>query len=1032
MPTTRAMLVLLLAVDLSAVGAQVPDGLLQTLQPRMVGPATMSGRVADLAVYEKDPAIFYVASASGGLLKTENGGASWVNVFEDQPVVSIGDVAINPDDPNEVWVGTGEANNRQSSSWGNGVYKSTDGGRSWSHMGLEESHHVGRIVVNPNDTDIAYVAAVGHLWGPNPERGVYRTSDGGESWEQVLAVDEYTGAIDLALDPANPKVLYAATYQRQRTGWGFNGGGPGSGIHKTVDGGRSWQRVTRGLPEGPVGRIGLDIYRGDPNIVYAVVEHEEGGVFRSEDKGESWERVNSRNPRPMYFSQIRIDPSDPDRIYLLGTRLHMSSDGGRTFTEESAENVHLDHHAFWIDPTDSDHLIDGNDGGVWVSRDRTETWEHLNNYPIGQFYNVTFDLREPYHVYGGMQDNATWGGPSAVRAQQGIGNEDWTQMLACDGMFVAVDPSDQDLIYTNCQSGRLVRYHRPTGERKPIQPQGAEGEELRWNWTTPIVISPHDPATLYTGANKVFRTRDRGHSWSVVSPDLTTGTDRDTLRIMGIPGDSIGLATHDGVSSYGNITALSESILQEGLLYVGTDDGKVHVTRDGGGTWTDLTAADGLDGVPEQIYVSRVWPSAFESGRVYLSFDGHRSDDFAPYLFVSTDYGESWRSITNGLPSGSVYVIKEDPENPDVLYVGTEMGLFVSGDRGERWADWPGVPTVAIYDLDVHPREDDLILGTHGRSILIIDDVSPLQEWDGGLAAAGSHLFEIAAATQFIPNEDHWFQGGRNFRGANPEFGAYLDYWIGGEQEDSVRLLIRDPSGDVVRELAGPGEPGLHRVAWDLRAEGVGPMGFGLAQALDLSDLGPFVVPGTYSVELSAGDASHTGSVEVRADPAIELTAAQRQTRFDFLTSLTTMQEQVADARDRVEAMTGRMETISAFLEEQREVPGEVTTRVDDVRDAIDSVRTRLLGSEDQDFDGPTPVAREVGSLKDALIHAQSPATELQVEGIGRCEEALDELIPAINALVEDDLPDLYGLLAEHGLYPHAGEPLAPIARGPM
>ena len=1025
--TPRAVLLLALPLAVAApAAAQIPDGFLDPLEPRAIGPATMAGRIADFAVWEKDPAVFYVASASGGLLKTVNGGTSWENVFDDQDVVSIGDVTINPHDPNEVWVGTGEANNRQSSSWGGGVYKSTDGGRTWRHMGLEESHHVGRIVVNPVDTDIVYVAALGHLWGANPERGVFMSEDGGETWQHVLAIDDDTGVTDLAMDPANPKVIYAAAYPRRRSSWGFNGGGPQGGIYKTVDGGRSWRKLTNGLPDGPTGRIGIDIHRANPDIVYAIVQNDEGGVFRSEDKGESWERVNTLNPRPMYFSQIRVDPNDPQRVYVGGVRLHVSDDGGRTFSEESAPQVHLDHHAFWIDPNNSRHLIDGNDGGVWVSRDRSGNWEHLNNYPIGQFYNINFDMADPYHVFGGMQDNATWGGPSAVRSQQGIANEHWYQMLACDGMYVAVEPGDDDVVYTNCQNGRIVRYDRRTGERKAVQPQpGSDDEELRWNWTAPIVVSTHDPATIYTGANVVFRSRDRGHSWESVSPDLTRQIDRDTLRLLGVRGDSITQARNDGMSSFGNITSLAESTLREGLLYAGTDDGNVHVSRDGGATWTDLT--ERIRGVPRMLYVSRVRPSSFDEGTVYASFDGHRSDDFAPWVFVSTDYGQSWRSISEGLPAGSVYVVEEDPVNPAVLYVGTEFGLFASNDRGRAWTRWPGVPTVAVYDLKVHPRENDLVLGTHGRSILIIDDVSPLQQLDAGVMASGDHLFGVRRATQFIPNEDGWFLGGRSFRAPNPRFGAYLNYWLASDLDDSVRVAIRGPDGALVRELAGPGDAGLHRLAWDLRGEPAGPMGFGLAGAFNLSDLGPFVLPGTYTVELQAGDGWHTQTVEVRGDPEVTLTAAERRAQWDMVTSLTAMQKRLEEARERVEAMEAQVETASALVKERDDAPPAVTEAVAAAEKRLGDLRTRLLGGGGGGFGGPPTIARTVGGLKGEVTRVQSPPTAVQTERLERSVRELNEAIVEVNALIGETVPSLHRLLAEHGIYPLVGERLAPV-----
>ena len=942
---TLRTLILLLVVSATPVLAQMQEGLLDNFKPREVGPAFMGGRTVDFAVYEEDPAIFYAATASGGLLKTVNGGNSWENVFDRQTTVSIGDVAINPTDPNVVWVGTGEANSRQSSSWGDGIYKSTDGGGTWQHMGLRESHHIGRIIVNPQDTDIVYVAALGHLWGPNPERGVFMTIDGGQSWQHVLSFNEDTGAVDLAMDPANPKTLYAAVYQRRRSGWGFNGGGPHGGIYKTVDGGRTWRKLTNGLPEGPTGRIGLDIYRGNSNVVYATVQNEEGGVFRSEDKGETWTKMNSLNPRPMYYSQIRIDPNDDKRIYVLGGQLSVSDDAGKTFYEGDPE-VHSDHHALWINPRNSRHLIDGNDGGIWVSRDRSQSWEHLNNYAMGQFYHVTVDMQQPYRIYGGMQDNATWGGPSAVRDRQGIANEHWNQMLSCDGMYVTVDPSDGRTVYTNCQNGRIVRHDRGTGERKAIQPQPASEEDtLRWNWNTPIVVSHHDPTTLFTGANRLYKSTDRGHSWTSISEDLTGQADPDELTLMGVRGEDITLSKNDGVSSFGNTTALAESPRRAGLIYVGTDDGKVHVTRDGGGTWTELTGR--ISGAPEMIYVSRLRPSVFNEGTVYASFDGHRSDDFRPYVFVSTDYGDSWRSIASNLPTGSVYVIEEDPKNPDLLYVGTEFGLFASIDRGSSWTRWKNLPTVAVYDLVVHPRDNDLVLGTHGRSLIVYDDISPLQQLNDAVLASSSHLFDMQPGTQFIPNENGWFLGGRSYRAENPELGTYVHYYLREPVSDDVEITIRDAAGKVVRELKGPKDAGIHRVVWDLRAEPSGPDSTGLAGALILTDLGPFVLPGEYSVHLSAGGQDHTKTVRVLGDPLVKMTDADRRSLYTMLLSLTEMQRTAESAGDAIDKMNEEVQRVSEMLAEHPSPPDAVKTSAENVNEEITDLRTELIGTDD-------------------------------------------------------------------------------------
>ena len=945
----------------TSASAQLPGNALDRFSPRAIGPGTMGGRTVDFAVYEEDPAIFYAATASGGLLKTENGGTTWENVFDRQSTVSIGAVAINPRDPDVVWVGTGEANNRQSSSWGDGVYKSTDGGKSWQHMGLRETHHVGRIVVNPRNPDVVYVAALGHLWGPNPERGLFMTTDGGRSWQHALRINDDTGVTDVAMDPSDPNVLYAAAYQRRRSGWGFNGGGPHAGIHKSTDGGRTWRKLSNGLPTGDVGRIGLDIHRSNPDIVYAIVEAHGGGVFRSEDKGESWTKMNSYNPRPMYFSQIRVDPNDHQRVYVLGVQLAASDDGFKTYKEEIAPEVHLDHHAMWIDPKNSRHIIDGNDGGVWVSRDRGTRWEHVNNYAMGQFYSVAVDMQQPYHVYGGMQDNATWGGPSAVRDRQGIANEHWYQMLACDGEAVALDPSDPETVYANCQNGRIVRYDRRTGERKAIQPQPPHGEPAyRWNWTTPIVASVHAPGTLYTGANFVFKSTDRGHSWTTISPDLTTRTDRDTLRLMGVLVTDSTLAGNDGMASFANITALAESPRRAGLLYAGTDDGKVHVTRDGGATWKDLTGR--FRGVTPMIYVSRLTPSAFDEGTVYASFDGHRSDDMRPYVFVITDFGETWRNITSNLPAGSVYVVREDTRNPSLLYVGTEFGLFSSMDRGATWTKWGSFPTVAVYDLTVHPRDNDLVIATHGRSFLVYDDVSPLQEMTPAVLASDSHLFDVRrAAVQFIPNENGWFLGGRDYRAENPSPGAYVNYYLKAPVADA-RVTITDPSGRVVREISGPKEAGLHRVAWDLRAEPAGEMTTGLAGALNLTEVGPFVIPGEYRVRLAAGGRQHEKTMRVLGDPLVTMSDADRRSQFDALVALTGMQRTLKPALERADSLADGPQK--------------------------DSLRTEGRA-----------VRGRVNGLKSAIIGSHSTPTAVQMEQLERARQDVDAWMRRMNAV---------------------------------
>jgi len=611
----------------------IPESILDGLEWRNIGPCNMGGRIDDFAVVESNPKIIYAGMASGGIWKTTNNGVTWEPMFDDQVTSTIGDVTVSPSNPDIVWIGTGEPNNRQSSSWGNGVYKSMDGGKTWKNMGLQDTHHIGRIAIHPRNPDIVYVAALGHLWGPNKERGLFKTSDGGKTWTNAKYIDENTGFVDVAIDLENPNTLYAAAYQRRRRGWGFNGGGPGSGLYKTTDGGETWIQLTNGLPQGNTGRIGVDVFRSNPNIVYALVEHKLGGTFRSEDKGLTWKKMSSTNPRPMYYSKIRIDPNNDQRIWVLGASMYVSEDGGKTFSTNYVRGIHGDHHAMWINPLDSNHVVLGSDGGIYFSYDRGKTWDFVNIMPLGQFYEVGFDMRKPYYVYGGLQDNGSWGGPSATLTRLGVTNEDWFRIGGGDGFFTQVDPTDYTTIYAESQNGNLFRFDLKSGERKSIRPMPAdETETYRFNWNSPVLISPHDHKTIYYGGNKLFKSKDRGDTWEA-SIDLTTQQDREKLPLMGVLPDESTLSRHDGISYFGDITTISESPIKEGLLYVGTDGGNIQVSRNGGMTWKNVISK--VPGVPKYTYVTRVVASNAEEGIAYVTLDGHRNNDFKAYVFMT-------------------------------------------------------------------------------------------------------------------------------------------------------------------------------------------------------------------------------------------------------------------------------------------------------------------------------------------------------------------------------------------------------------
>ncbi len=822
-----------IALALSLAAQSPYDTALKNLKFRNIGPATMGGRVDDFAVVESDPRIIYVGAAAGGVFKTVNGGQSWQAIFEDQPNPSIGDLALAPSNPSILYVGTGEPNNRQSSSWGNGIYKSMDAGATFTHLGLSETHHIGRIVVHPTDPNTVYVAAQGDLWGPNKERGVYKSTDGGATWSQVLYVNPDTGANDIAIDPQSPNILYATTYQRRRTAFGFDGGGPGSGIYRSTDAGAHWTKLNgqpangtapgRGLPAtGDLGRCALDIYRKNSNIVYALVEHATlGGVYRSEDKGATWARMSDTNPRPSYFSQIRIDPNSDLRIWMGGVNIYFSEDGGRTFSQNRFRDVHSDNHGIWIDPGNSDHVLSGNDGGVWVTWDSGRNWAHLNNITLAQFYEVAFDYQKPYHVCGGLQDNYSWCGPSSSTQSTGIGNSDWITVQGGDGFYNRIDPSDPNIIYAESQDGNLSRRDLRTSEAKsirPIEPDDAS-PRYRFQWNSPLMISPHDPKTIYYGGNHLFKSTDRGDNWEVLGEDLTTGAERDKQPIFGKVPDATTLSRHDGVVAWPCITAIAESPVKAGVLWAGTDDGNVQVSRDGGKTWSNVVSH--VMGAPKGGYVSRLEPSHTDAGTVYVTFDDHRSADYGIYIFRTTNYGDSFQRITSGIPpeAGTVHVIREDPVNPNLLFAGTEFGLFVSFDRGANWRHLKnGLPTVPVFDVQIHPRDHDLILATHGRAIWIMDDISALEQLNDEVLKSDVKLFSSRPGVEWKMANYRGFMGTNNFLAPNAPTGVILDYYS--KAAGQARITVADSSGTQIRTINARAEAGvINRTPWDMRTD---------------------------------------------------------------------------------------------------------------------------------------------------------------------------------------------------------------------
>jgi photosystem II stability/assembly factor-like uncharacterized protein len=856
---------------------------------RNIGPADMGGRVADIAGIPSPSKTFYVAAAAGGIWKTTNAGTTFRPVFDSARVVSMGALAIAPSDTNQVWAGTGEQNSRNSISPGGGIYKSTDGGKTWKLMGLEKTQQIGRIVVHPTDPNIVYVAALGHVWDANPERGLYKTTDGGKTWQLIKFVSDRAGFVDVVMDPANPDVLYASSYERVRGPWFLRSGGPGSALWRTTDAGRTWTKIEGGgFPETMLGRISTAVSRSDPKIVYVLVEADSmrgkdhgvrapasdsagtkvkapskqrllSGLYRSEDGGKTWRWMNDNDVRPFYYSQVRVDPKLPNRVYWSSTPVNFSDDGGKT-VRNATVGIHVDHHAMWIDPNDPEHFVVGDDGGVSQTWDRGGNYTFLNNIVIGQFYEVSYDFSVPYRVCGGLQDNGSWCGPSR-KVRTPITNFDWFTVGGGDGFYTAQDPANPNVIYAESQGGNISRLDYRTGESKSLvkpawrpsylltedsilvdrgdttkpepaaikkrladlraaQIRDSTDLDMRFNWNTPFFISAHSPTTIYVGANRVLRSANRGDGLVPISADLST---RDVAKIRWSI-DSTGGITNDatGAETYGTITTLAESYMQPGLLMAGTDDGNVWITHNDGAAWENLTGR--FAGVPAKTYVVRIEPSHFDSATFYVAFDGHRTNDLAPYLYVTNDFGKTFRSIAGNLPTGGpdfLHVIREDPVNRDLLYVGTDVGAYLSRDRGKNWEKFmTGLPTVPVHDLKIHSRDHDLIAATHGRGIWIAD-VTVLQQLNDSVMAKDAWLFAPKPAYAFGESPGAEISEGQGtFSSRGAPFGAAIVYRLsGGTPKDTVKIVITNLKGDTMQTINGKGGPGMHQATWDLSAK---------------------------------------------------------------------------------------------------------------------------------------------------------------------------------------------------------------------
>ncbi len=1002
---------------------------LASLPLRHIGPAITSGRVSDFAFYPGGDHEFLAGIASGNLFRTRDGGITWQPIFENEGSYAIGVVELDPNDSNTIWVGTGENNSQRSVAAGDGVYKSTDGGKSWSNVGLKDSGHISQIWINPDDSDEVLVASQGPLWSDGGDRGLYRTMDGGESWDRILDIDAHTGVNEFVVDPRNPDVIVASSYQRRRHVWVLINGGPGSGIHKSTDRGKTWTRVDKGLPSDHMGRIGLAGAPSNPDLIYAIIEanDEEKGVYRSTDFGSNWEKRSSHmTTSPQYYNEIVVDPKNDQRLYSLDTFTMRSEDGGATFTPIGSKWRHVDDHALWIDPDNTRHLYIGGDGGIYESWDDGTTWRHVRNLSITQFYRIQPDFAEPfYNVCGGTQDNNSLCAPSRTTNVHGITNSDWNLVLGGDGYEPQFDPTDPDIIYAQYQYGGLARYDRRTQERVYIVPHPESGENnYKWNWNSPLIVSPHDPKRLYYAAEYLFRSDDRGDSWRKVSPDLTRQVDRNKLDVMGRVWGIDTIAKNDSTSIYGSAIMISESRLQEGLIYVGTDDGVLNVTEDGGQTWRRTTK---FAGVPDMTYIDDVLASQHDVDVVYAVMENHKRGDYKPYVLKSTDRGRTWKSIAGDLPErGFAHSIVEDHVNPNLLFLGTEYGVFVTQDGGASWSQMKGnFPTISVRDIEIQERENDLVVGTFGRGIYILDDYTPLRTNADDLGDL--HLFAPRDPWLYIQG-DLW--GGQEkgsighgfFTAPNPEFGAVFTYYVkdglksrkkvrrekeieiekeGGdtpypswddlriedrEPDPALYIMIRDSEGRLVRQVAASADKGTHRTAWDLRLPPPDPVSIepeGERPYWMRDPAGPLVLPGTYTARLAVerdGALAETGdavSFRVKALDASPEIAADRKALQDFQIKVANLQRAVHGSGSALDELQNRLAHVRAAIlvtpgasDAERDVLRQLEERLADISVAIRGDST--IGGRNEPV--PMPVASRVSSLYGTLVYSQSPA----------------------------------------------------------
>ncbi len=998
---------------------------LKNLSWRSIGPANMGGRVSDVIGVPGNPNLVYVGTASGGVWKTTDAGTNWKPIFEREGTISVGDMEIEPGNPDVIWVGTGESNARNSVSFGDGVYKSTDGGKTWKHMGLKDTNSISKIIINPRNPNVVYVAALGHIWGSNKDRGVFMTTDGGKTWKKTLYIDEMHGASDLVIDPNNPNILYAGMWKFQRKPWTFVSGSDKGGVFRSVDGGLTWKKLTKGLPK-MVGRVGLAVAASNTDVVYAIFESKTGTLFRSDDKGENFRQVSKAQnivARGFYYTTVTVDPTDENKVYAVASQLFRSLDGGRNFRRISP-TTHIDFHSLWIDPTNPKRMWQGQDGGVAVTYDGNN-WEYKNNFAIGQFYQISADNSEPfYRISGGMQDNGTWNGPSRTREPAGILNDDWRMLSFGDGFFVIAHPDDSKLFLSESQGGNIVRTDMKNREQQRVNPYfglgGApENDKYRFNWNAPIIPSPHDKNTVWFAGNVVYKSTDFGKNWTKVSDDLTKANP-ERLKDAGGP-----IFTENTAAEYfATILSLDESPLKKDVVWVGTDDGNLQITNDGGKNWSNITS--NLPNVPADSSISHVELSNHNANTAYIAIDRHKFDDYKPYVFKTTDGGRTFRNITGNITKNAyVHVVREDLKNPNIIYAGTELGIFVTYNGGGSWMElnMKNFPKVAVHDIVLHPRENDIILGTHGRSIWVFDDATPIQNLSDSILQKDAHLFAIRPTHRFTTRFTRYGISDEPFRGANPPSGALITYYLKDkpDKKTKLKLEIFDAQNKKIAEVKNlPKMQGLNRTFWNLRHEGATPRRQPTGQQATRlrQPNGPAAMPGIYTVKMIVNDkVVGETKAEVRVDPTVKVTNSELQAQFDLAMKLRDMLSPFNKGLrmlDSAKSQTANLEKVAKTKFEK--IPEDLSKAFKDYKKKIDTLSKSLAIPQGQGIRASAKITNEIGGIYFSVIGANAAPTKTMQDKYQELTTRAPAKLAEINRFINEDTKQFNELMQKNGL----------------